>query len=559
MRRFGTFAVLALAFSLSACGGGSGGANDGGGGPRTLRKVDKKEVLVFLRGDKSEILDPHATNSGADAFVIQQMYEGLVQPSEKAPVRWEPCLAESWDISPDFKSYKFKLRKGVKFHDGADLNAAGVKRSFERATKIDDKGAPTDKAAPGKLPYADEYFGGVLEIGTPDEMTVEFKLNDTNPKFLASCGLFAASVISPKAIEMMEKEADASKRQSWLTRHPAGTGPYTISAEGDYQDSANITMTAFAGYWGGKPEIPRVVFNWNQDQKVRREQLVSGAVQMIDSPAGADWADLGSNKDVVLYSWEAENLCYLGMNVDPANGFITSDINVRKAIAMAVDRDPLVKLYDGTAKAHHVLLPPTMLGFPKDYKPTTDEGSRADRLAKARELIKAAGADGKELILALPRVPRPYLGKPPQIADLLRQQIGEIGLTLKLEPLDMNVLGDAISKGAYPLVLIGWMGETGEPDDFWTPLLCGRGKPSSNNVPRFWDKEVADALDGALKERDQGKRAETYRKLETTVHEKHRPMVPLLTARQAMAWRAEVEGIFVDSTGSYRLHKARFK
>ena len=109
------------------------------------------------------------------------------------------------------------------------------------------------------------------------------------------------------------------------------------------------------------------------------------------------------------------------------------------------------------------------------------------------------------------------------------------------------------------MILIGWMGETGEPDDFWRPLLSGREKPADNNVPRFWRKDVADRIDTALKERDMKKREQIYIDLEKTVHEEHRPMVPLLTAKQAMAWRAEVEGIYVDSTGTYRLHKAKYK
>ena len=169
------FALAPVVF-LTACGGNS---------VPELKKVEKKDVLVFLRSDVSECLDPHATSSGGDAFLIQQMYETLVQPSKKPPVAWEPCLAESWTISEDFKTFTFKLRKGVKFHDGADFNAAAVKRSFERATNLNDPAAPPD------LPYAAEYFGGIEKIEALDEHTLRMTLKDTNPKFLANCGLFA--------------------------------------------------------------------------------------------------------------------------------------------------------------------------------------------------------------------------------------------------------------------------------------------------------------------------------------------------------------------------------
>lgn len=519
---------------------------------KSIEKATGEDVLTVLRGDKSEILDPHATNSGGDANLIQQMYETLVCAAPAPPVAWEPCLAESWEISEDFATYTFHIRKGVKFHDGADLDAAAVKRSFERARSLD------DPAAPPRHPYADEYFSGIQSIDTPDESTVVFSLKQSNPKFLSTTGLFATAVVSPKAIAEMEKLPDAGQREGWLTRHPAGTGPFTIAKESDYQDSMTITMSAFDGYWRGKPAVPRIVFKWAQDPKTRREQLLAGAVQLIDSPAPADWKDLGAEPGITLYSWKAENLCYLAMNTDPARKFPTADLRVRKAIAMAVDREPLVSLYDGTAVPHHVLLPPVSLGFPEGYKPADDEGAYADRIEKAKALLREAGAQNLTLKLLLPSVPRPYLGKPPQVADLLRQQLAAIGITVELEPQPMNELGDSISRGVAPLVLIGWMGETGEPDDFWRPLLSGNGKPSDNNAPRFWRADVAKTILDAVQERDPDKRRAMYEDLEKSVHEKYRPMVPLLSAMQAVAWRSDVSGLYVDSTGTYRLVKAQY-
>ncbi|HEX4999257.1 MAG TPA: ABC transporter substrate-binding protein [Terriglobia bacterium] len=534
------FAAILLALSFAACG-------------KSIEKAREGDSLVMLRGDKSEILDPHATSSGGDAYLIEQMYERLVRAADHPPVEWEPSLAESWEISPDFRIYTFHLRPDVLFQDGARLDSSAVKRSFDRARNL------KDPAAPPRLPYAEEYLSDIVNIETPDAATVVFTLKDSNPKFLANTGLFASSIVSPTAIAEIEKLANPGERQAWLTRHPAGTGPYTIAKPADYQDSMTITMTAFDGYWGGKPAIPRVVFKWTADSRSRREQILAGAVQMIDSPATADWTDLDADPGVTLYKWRAENLCYLAMNMDPARGFPTTDVRLRKAIAMAVDREPLVALYDGAAVAHHVLLPPTMLGFPEGYMPSTDQGDRATRLEKARELLRQAGMHDLHLKLLLPAVPRPYLGKPPQVADLIRQQLADIGITVELEPQPMNELGDSIANGRAPLVLIGWMGETGEPDDFWRPLLSGNGKPSENNAPRFWRADVAGKVDVAMKERRPEARRALYEELEKTVHEEYRPMAPLLSAMQAVAWRSELEGVYVDSTGVYRLAKARYR
>jgi peptide/nickel transport system substrate-binding protein len=542
LRLTATLSLIAVAV-LTACDGG-----------RQIEKVDETSgaFLRVLRGDKSELLDPHATNSGSDADLLQQMYERLVKASREPPVTWEPGLAESFE-NEDFRVWTFRLRSGVKFHDGSVLDAAAVKKSFERIIVED------HPARPVKRPYKDEYFGDIEDIATPDESTVVFTLTGPNPKFIVSIGLFSAGIVSPKAIDTMAAMDSPSKRQSWLMRHSAGTGPYRIAREEDYRNAETITMTAFEDYWGGAPAIERVVFTSNKDQKHRREQILAGSVHVTTSLAGADWKMLRDDENVVLYTWKAENLCYLGMNCDPDGPHITKNLDVRKAIALAIDRDPIVASYDGAAVPHHVLLPPVTLGFPKGYKPSTDIGPRPERLDKARKLIADAGADGAHLKLLMPDVPRPYLGKPAAIADLIRQQLAEIGLTVTLEPRSMSELVGELPAGTYPLVLLGWMGETGEPDDFWTPLLSGRGKPSDNNVPRFYDAGVEKRVLAARNERDRATRQSMYEELERTVHEQFRPMVPLLSAQQSYAWRSDVEGIHVDSTGVYRLHEARFK
>jgi len=533
-----TFALMALVGMLvftTACGGNS---------VPELRKVEKQDVLVFLRSDSSPKLDPQATSDGGDAIVLVQMYEGLVSASKAAPVTWEPALASKWEISADARTYTFTIRSDVKFHDGAKLDSSAVRRSFERLT------LENDPATPGSRPYADDIFGCIARVETPDSQTIRFTLKESNTAFLANCGMFAAFIVSPKAIEEMEKQSKPDDRIAWLNHHPAGTGPYTIAADSDYQSAENITLTAFSNHWRGKAPIGRLVFQTQSDGRTRLERLKHNDVQVIDNVMPADWQAVRDEKGLVLFAWDDLNVAYLAMNMDTAKGFPTADKRVREAIALAVDRAPMIKAYDGIAQEMHVLLPTAMPGHPKGFLPACDAVPREDALKRARALIKEAGFEGRELVLAFPEKPRPYLLQPERIADLLRQQFDAIGLKIKLEKTPNRELFDSPPNSTYPLVLIGWMTDNGDSDNFWRPLLAGsETKPSDNNFARFFDKGVYAEVFAAAREAGMDKRALMYEALERRVHNEFRPIVPLLSSKRSVAWRAELEGLYVDSLG----------
>jgi len=547
------FGISAFALLLTACGGG-----------KEIEKVQETDVLKILRSDKFEILDPQASSSGGDIAIISQMYEGLVRAPEigggaSGVPKWEPSLATDWKVEDNAKTYTFTLREGVKFHDGAELDAAAVKRSFERLIEKEHPAAPT------KRPYAND-LADIAKIEVPDARHVKFLLRDSNPRFLANVSLHAAFIISPKAIDEMAKEKDAAKRQAWLIKNTAGTGPFRIAKPDDYRGSESVTLTAFDGYWGGKPKIGLLSFATMPDHKSRREQIVAGAAGFTDTLLPADWKELADSKDVTLFTWDAINIMYLAMNCDPSKDYPTKDKRVRDAIAMVIDRGPFVERYYGTAKPAHVLIPYTMpFGHPNDYKPKTDSLSREDALAQAKALIKEAGAEGAKLKLILPAVPRPYLLYPGELADLVRQQLEPIGLIVELEKRQMTEIGDMIPKGDYPLMILGWMGDNGEPDNFWRPLLDGEKdekgewRPSDNNLARFFNLEVHEKIDAAGREADLSKRDKMYKELEMWAHDKFRPIVPLLTAKKSYAWTSKLKGVRVDTGDQFYLDKAYYE
>ena len=536
--------AMALAITLTACGGGN---------TPELTQVDASKTITVLRADKSENLDPQATDSGGDVTVLMQMYETLVRPSVgTANVEWEPGLAKSWTINDDKSVYTFVIRDGVTFHDGTKLDAAAVKRSLDRLVDENEKSKPVGR------PYRKGFFGGVTSISTDGDKVI-IKLKGPNPRFLSSIGIHPAMIVSPKAIEHMEGIKNPAERSSWLTSHPAGTGPYTISDESDYKESgANLTLTAFKEYWdGGAPKIERVVFQTQEEVRQRTQRLLAGDIQFADNLDPGDWRDLEANDKVTLHTWQGMNLCYLAMNVPADSGFVTSNLDVRKAIALAIDREPMVAKFSGKAVPQHVLLPPPALGFPKGYMPPTDKVPRDEAIERAKQLIKNAGAEGAKLELLMPDVARPYLLYPNEIANLIQQQLKQVGLEVTLVKSPMKDITGRIKSNKYPLVLLGWMGDSGEPDNFWRPLLGGSdGEPASLNAARFYNAEVMQRIDAAGVETDENKRQKMYEDLEKWVFETFRPMVPLLSAQRSFAWTSKLKGVQVDSTGQFHLHRA---
>ncbi|MCB9894611.1 MAG: hypothetical protein H6839_09190 [Planctomycetes bacterium] len=506
--------------------------------------------LRVVRGDRSEILDPMATSSGGDAEVISLIYESLVQRSDEFPMTWKPCLAESWKVSDDLKSWVFRLRSGVKFQDGTAMDAVAVKRSLDRAREPDGVTSGT------MMPYAEEYFSVVESILAPDARTVVITLNTPDNRFISTVGLFCAAIISPTTLQALEKIKTPSDRTSWLSKHPCGTGPFRLDDPDDFGRD-EIRLKAHDAYWGGKPTVDELVITTVLDAKSRSERLVEGTFDFVAGVPSTERAALAENEAVHLSVRPAENICYLGLNCDKEADRPTAELKLRKAIALAIRRDAIAEKLGEGVTPQYVLLPEVTPGHPKDYKPKGDELATDAALAESKKLVEQTGAPERPLRLVFPSVPRPYLGQPNTVADLIRQQLEAVGIEVKLQALSMREMVEAIEAGDYDLMLLGWMGETAQPDDFWTPLLSGPdGKPGWSNVAHFYEAEVESQLAKARAERDEGKRNAIFEGLEKSVHDKYRPIVPLYSASLAEAWLAAWQGIRIDAGGGWHFEKA---
>ncbi len=332
--------------------------------PATTAPQSASGVLVYAAGSEAAGLDPHVVLSGQGLRVFQNVYEALGRhrAGEKqieAPI--EPALAESWTKSDDGLTYTFKLRSGVKFHDGTDFDAEAVKVNLERIRTLN--------LGPAS------FFTAVDTVNVVDKSTVEVKLKTPNPLFEQY--LPFTFMISPTAIKKNTEGDDHATK--WLSTHAVGTGPYTVES---WDKGQQLVLAAFPDYWGGwqGAHIQRIVMRVVPEAATQRLMLENGDAQMIDSVVASDVTDLSGKAGVQVVQSKGLRVDLLAMNQNYAP---LADPNVRQAIQYAFPYDEVIHVaYNGLAVP---AIGPLSVDMPGSAKGTL-EPLKQD-LAKAKELL----------------------------------------------------------------------------------------------------------------------------------------------------------------------------
>lgn len=339
-------------------------------------------------------LDPTAGAASAIAeIVLYNVFETLTKIGPDGKVT--PLLAEGWEVSPDLKTWTFRLRKGVKFQNGEPFDAAAVKFSFERAAG--EKSSNKDK----------RLFASMGFIGTPDAHTVVIGLKTIEPDFLFLIGQATAIIVEPKSAEKNATQ-------------PVGTGPYKLEA---WNKGASITLGQWAGYRAAAGiKIRRATFRFISDPAAQVAALLSGDVDAFPRVAAA--RSLGQFRNnprfqVIQAGSRAKTIVAINNKKKPLD-----DVRVRRAIAMAIDRKAVIEAAaDGFGLPIGSHYPPSAPGY------VDLTAVNAFDPAKARALLKEAGVSTPlELSLKLP--PTPYAR---QGGEVVAAQLAKVGITARIE------------------------------------------------------------------------------------------------------------------------------
>lgn len=527
-------AVSAIAFA--ACQGASTPSPSAGASEGAAK--DGGTLIVAIPGDIKRT-DPALIDDSNTSYVMQNVMEGLVRLKPGTTGDVGPDLAASWTISPDGLTYTFKLRTGVKFHDGTDFNAEAVKYNYDRWIAL-----PTELQDYSY--YVGAVFGGyagdsnIASTAAPDPTTFVITLKRPSSSFLMAQTLPTFTISSPKALQ----DGKADNTVTDVTKIPyaqggppamVGTGPYKFTS---WTLGDNVTIDKNPDYWdtANAGHVNKIVFKPVAEEAQRLNGLTAGEIDLVQTVAPVDIATISGNPDLqVIDRGKSCNLAHLAMN----HKFKPVDNpKIREAISYAVNKPALIDaFYAGQAVVADNWMPPDTQFFKPEALPTYDP-------QKAKDLIAESGVTDLTLDFWYPSdVTRPYMPDPKGIFEAISRDLEAVGFTINAKTATWSPdYLDAEYAGDYEMWLIGWTCDWAGPDNFLKTALFGYvdGEPSTEFS--YKNDELDKTMNDALAATDEATAKTLWEKAQDLIRA-DMPTVPLVNSTPPAAARADVKGL----------------
>ena len=496
--------------------------------------VGAKELTIGLASEPTA-MDPHFHNLGPNNAMSTHIFSRLVEMDEKQNLM--PGLATSWEPIND-TTWEFKLRKGVKFHDGSPFTADDVVFTYERAPNVE--GSPSSFGTYTKGKTVNKIDDHTIQIVT--ERPYPLMPNDVSTIHIIS-----------------KKNGSGAKTPDYNSGKAAiGTGPYKFS---EYVPGDRIVLVRNEDYFGDKPEWTKVTFKPIKSGPSRVAALLAGDVDIIEGTPTVDIERLKKEPKVQLSQGVSNRVIYLHMDQfredSPfAKGKDGSkiknpllDVRVRKAISKAISRDLIVdRVMEGIAIKAGQLLPEGFFGRSKSMQPEAYDPEGAKKL-----LAEAGHPNGFKLTIHGPN--DRYINDA-KIAEAIGQMLTRIGVETEVVTMPRSVYFKRASRGGpdgspeFSFVLVGWGSGTGEPSSPLKSLLHTYDKSrgfGASNRGRHSDAEVDKLIEDALATVDDAKRADLLAKATELGIGRNQGIIPLhyqvntWAARKGIKYKARTD------------------
>lgn len=511
--------ALATALAVSMLAGCSkGGTTPSGGEAKTEQPVNdnsaevgksekegKKDIIIAKEADATT-LDPQAGWDGNSLSVMRQMYNSLLKLDENlTPV---PDLAESYEYLSDTE-VQFKLKKGVKFHNGEEMKAADVKFSIERAMN----------SAKVK-----SFTANIKEIRTVDDYTVVIETEVPYAPLLYNLCHTACSVV-PK------DEAEAAGDD--FSKSPVGTGPFKFV---EWVSGDKIVLEKNSSYFASEVLPETLTFRIIPEGTSRTISLETGEVDMVleVDPVDADRVEQGT--DIKLAETLSPKIEYISMNQQTGP---FSDKLVRQAVNYAIDRDAIFEVIAGSrGQVTNSVMNCKIAGYKEDVK------AYEYNPEKAKELLAQAGyGSGFDTVISISGDMRN------RTAQIVQAYLSEVGINATIENLEWATFLEKVNRGEYEIFNMSYNNTTGDPDTslymlFNSQVPASSGNRSYTNIPK-----VDELLEAGRTEIDKDKRMEIYGQIQDILAEEA-VWVPLYSIAGLFGMRSDLKGFTPHPLGN---------
>lgn len=439
-------------------------------------------------------LDPALIVDVTGGLIAAKIFNGLVRLDENLEVM--PDLAESWDISPDGKTYTFYLRRGARFSNSRMISAADVKYSFERI--LDPKGKSPNTWILDKISGAKSFMKGevseVSGIKISGPYSLRIILEKPFSPFLNLLTMTAGYVV-PKE-EVMRWGEDFGS-------HPVGSGPFRLT---QWKHNNHLLLERNEDYFGGKAKAKGLRYRIIPEDLTAITEFELGNLDVISVPASEYRrimkADAGKN---LVSSMEGINTYYLGFNCSRPP---FDDVRARKAISCAIDRKKILEtFYEGRGRLAHGPIPDILRRWDAPVLSEYDP-------AYARKLVEAAGLKGKKIQLYVTADPEVV-----DIAEIIQSYLRDAGLSVNIKQLEWSSYKAAINNGEADIFWISWWADYPDPENFLFPLFHSSNHGPSGNRTRYTNKAVDALIEAGQKSAGRIERDHYYREAERTIVE----------------------------------------
>lgn len=494
--------VIALASTVLLA-----GCRRGGEGSGSLEPV-KGGTLVVAHWEDPVSFNPDAKIDDAGASIYYNIFNKLVTLDVDYKVI--PDLATDWDISPDGKTYTFHLAQGVKWHDGVPFTSTDVKWTFEAI--INNHGSAYDS------------LSCIDTIETPDDNTVVIKLKDPNAPFLSFLA-WIGTFIMPKHIY---------EGTDWLTnpanQKPIGTGPFKFV---EWVQGDHITLEANPDYFAGAPYLDKVIFKIIPDSNTALQDFLNGGCDINNNrPPMSEIPTLQQTEGVKVDIKPMPSRYYIAFNLgkDPFK-----DLNVRKAVAMAIDgQDIVTRALQGLGSPAEGFYTPSIA-----WAYNADAKRPAFDVEAAKKLLDDAGytkkADGFRFHWTLPY----FTGQEwADMATVIKSQLAAIDIDVELQQLEIAAwMTKVITNKDFDLTILnGFQGP--DPDNLRLRVGTGGGI----NVMGYSNPDIDALLEEAAKKLTPEERAPLYFQVQEKLAQ-DLPFIPYAEVVNIEVYHSRVHGL----------------